>query len=258
MAGILTAASWAPLEQATVDEIVNQTKLSAEQIEAFYHDQFVDDQIQDFLAVFRERRIAGTIVDIGGGCGFFAKQLAQSTGAKTRVIDMDPRSIEECERIGVDGLIGDALSPTPCGDESVATFNLILHHLVGSSEKKTRDLQLKALESWKERADFLFVNEYIYQSFAGNLSGRLIYEITSSRFLSAIGRFVSKIIPSLKANTFGVGVRFRSHDEWRQLFSEAGYRVIDSRIGKPEYISPPLRGLMIKTIRRDSFLLAAS
>jgi len=235
--------------------MVIQTKLSAEQIEAFYHDEFVDDQVRDFRDMLGSGRGGKRVVDIGGGCGFFARQLAETAGESTRVIDMDPRSIEECRKLGVDGRIGDALSPAADGDEGVVTFNLILHHLVGATEAETRQLQIRALKAWRGKVDHLFVNEYIYQSYALNLSGRLIYEITSSRVLSAIARKISRFIPAFKANTFGVGVRFRSHEEWRTVFAEAGYRVIDSRIGQAERISPALRTLLIKTIRRDSFVL---
>src|SRR3546814_13793629 len=74
----------------------------------------------------------------------------------------------------------------------------------------------------------------------------------SSKILSFIGRQVSRVLPSLRANTFGIGVRFRSHKEWRQLFAEAGFHVLDMRTGRNERISPPLRGLLIKAIRRES------
>ena len=87
------------------------------------------------------------------------------------------------------------------------------------------------------------------------MSGWLIYQITSSSVLSAIGKAVSKIIPSFRANTFGTGVRFRSHDEWEKLFSHAGFKVTSSIVGRNEYVALPLRLLLIKNIRRDSFLL---
>jgi len=48
-----------------------------------------------------------------------------------------------------------------------------------------------------------------------NLTGKLIYHITSNNFLSKIARSLANFAPSLKANTFGVGVRFRSMNEWR-------------------------------------------
>ena len=38
----------------------------------------------------------------------------------------------------------------------------------------------------------------------------------------------SIVVPSLKANTFGVGVRFRAHGEWLRVFESAGYDVKSS------------------------------
>lgn len=234
---------------------MNQSKLSNEQIMAFYHEEFVEDQVRDFRDLVGEGRTKGAVVDIGGGCGFFAKRLAVAAGERTRVIDTDNYSVEECAKKEIEAFIGDALEPEILGDEEVVTFNLILHHLVGDTERKTRELQKKAISSWHMNARYIFVNEYIYESYVGNLSGALIYRITSNRILSYLGRLVSRIIPAFRANTFGVGVRFRSNEEWKKLFSECNLRVVDSRIGAPEHIALPLRALLIKEIRRDSFLL---
>ena len=99
------------------------------------------------------------------------------------------------------------------------------------------------------------MNEYIYERRVGNLSGWLIYAVTRSRLLSAIGRAVARLVPSLKANTFGVGVRIRAHDEWRAVFRQAGFEVLQTRRGEPEAVSPARRLLLIKSIRRDSFVL---
>ena len=65
----------------------------------------------------------------------------------------------------------------------------------------------------------------------------------------------SKLMPLLKANTFGVGVRFRSYDEWMQLFQEAGFSVVKTELGRKEIVSLPRRLLLIKQIRKDSFLI---
>lgn len=237
-----------------MDQIVNQTKLSAEQVQAFYHDEFVNDQVRDFLDLVGPMGDE-LVVDIGGGCGFFAHQLSQTGGYPTRVLDMDPTSIASCHELGLDARIDDALAPEVAGDEKIVCFNLILHHLVGTNERETRTLQLKAMRAWQGRGVRVFVNEYIYQSIVGQVSPRLIYEVTASRVLSRIGLLVSKFIPSFRANTFGVGVRFRSHEQWLGMFAEAGFRVADKRIGQAEPISLPRRTLLIKTIRRDSFLL---
>jgi hypothetical protein len=235
--------------------MTQQALLSPEQIRAFYHDHFVADQVHDFVALAGRDTIAGVVVDVGGGCGYFAHHLQNVAGAATRVLDTDPGSVRQCAERNVEAVLADALQPDIRGDESVVTFNLILHHLVGGRESETRAMQKGALQAWSASPVRLFVNEYIYQSFLGNLSGRLIFAITSSRILSRVGRAVARFVPALRANTFGVGVRFRSHDEWIALFRECGYKVIDRRLGTPEPIPLPLRALLIAQIRRDSFLL---
>jgi len=172
-----------------------------------------------------------------------------------RVIDTDPVSVEKCRLNDVPAFLESAFEVHPRGDEGVVCFNLILHHLVSDSEEHTSQLQKKALELWKDQKTKLFVNEYIYDSYLMHLSGWLIYQITNSRFLSAIGLFVSRFASSLRANTFGVGVRFRSHEEWKKKFREAGFIVTGTVLGPEERISLPLRLLLIKSIRKDSFLL---
>lgn len=232
-----------------------QKTLSAEQVEAFYHDEFVTDQIRHFVQLLSGSPLQGRVVDMGGGCGFFARRLAELTDHDVKVIDMDPASVMACRAAGLDAVEGDALNPQFAGNEEIVTFNLILHHLVAQSEPDTLALQKRALAVWRPHAKAVFVNEYIYESMLGNLSGHLIYRITKSTLLSAVGRAVSKIVPSLKANTFGVGVRFRSHNEWRCIFEAVGYTVKDCVIGTNEPVSLPRRLLLIKSIRRDSFLL---
>ncbi len=232
-----------------------QQKLSAEQVAEFYHDEFVQDQTRDFAELTGAADGEGVVVDIGGGVGFFAERLRAELGCPVRVLEMDPESVAQCTARAIPAQLGDALAPPIAGDERFVCLNLILHHLVANDEPTTRALQVQALRAWSTTSAEIFVNEYIYESFLGRISGRLIFEITVSRLLSAIGRRVAKIVPALKANTFGVGVRFRSHDEWRELFSEAGYTVYRARIGGDERVRMPLRLLLIKAIRRDSYIL---
>lgn len=236
-----------------------QIKLSADQIEAFYHDEFVTSQLQAFTTLVSARGVkSDVVVDVGGGVGHFASALSTSgTVGSVRVIDMDPVSVRLCEEKGLDAKQGDALAPPVNGDEDVVCFNLILHHLVGNSEGATLSMQSQALRSWHGKAKAIFVDEYIYDSYWSDISGKLIYAITKSPILSQIGKVVSRIIPSLRANTFGIGVRFRSHDEWISIFCENGYRVDEFVCGAEENVSRARRMLMIKSCRRDSFLLVA-
>lgn len=246
-----------PVEPAlAVKAKTSQKRLSAEQVEAFYHDQFVKDQVDHFVSLVREGGTAeGVVVDVGGGCGFFAAGLAGRTGRSVRVLDSDPKSIQACREVGVSAEKGDALNPNISGNEDIACFNLILHHLIAQTDLATYELQCSALGVWRNQIRAAFINEYIYDSYIGTASGWLIYQITKSRVLSWVGALLGRIIPSLKANTFGVGVRFRAHKEWLRLFDAAGYDVKGAIKGVPEEVSFARRLLLIKAIRRDSFLL---
>ena len=235
-----------------------QKILSQGQIEAFYHDNFVESQVRDFVKLIGSRiePHLGKVVDMGGGCGYFAKALQHQSDFKIRVVDTDVMSISLCNQAGLEGVCDDALNPKIVGDELVTCFNLILHHLVGKSESETRKLQERALSIWQSNGNIIFINEYIYESFfINNFSGWFIYQITSKTLLSKVGLLMAKIFPSLKANTFGVGVRFRSHEDWLLMFESLGFDVIDVIKGKQEGISLPRRLLLIKNCRRDSFLL---
>lgn len=232
-----------------------QTILSAEQIHNFYHDHFVEDQVLNFISMLGTAGEIKNVVDIGGGCGFFAKRLQNRTDYKVKVLDMDPLSVQACRESGIDAVQGDALNPKITGDEEIVSFNLILHHLVATSDCDTLALQRRALRLWQPHIKAIFVNEYIYESYLLGFSGWLIYRITKSPLLSWIGSAVANVLPSLRANTFGVGVRFRASQEWLRVFESAGYVVKSTTKGDCEYVSLPRRLLLIKQIRRDSFLL---
>ena len=237
-----------------------QKTLSSEALAAFYHDQFVQDQVRDFLDLIGPADSPSNVVaDVGGGCGYFARALQHESAWQVRVLDMDVGSIEACKENGVAAKQTDALKPEITGDEAIASFNLILHHLVGHTTAQTREMQIAALRAWAAQAERLFVNEYIYESYAeSRISAYLIWLITSSKALSFIAGTVARLVPSLRANTFGTGVRFRAADEWVRLFRQAGYDVVARHRGRDEGVSLARRMLLIKSCRRDSFLLCAT
>lgn len=234
-----------------------QSTLRPDQIAKFYHDAFVSEQVRHFQALFSSSLNIGdrVVVDVGGGVGYFALAVGGLYGVSVRVVDMDPLSVAKCQESGVHAVRGDATSCVPMGDEAIVCFNLILHHLVGSSEKTTRGLQGRAIRQWRGDDRRIFINEYIYESYVKNVSGWLIYQITSNRLLSALCEWVSRVIPAFRANTFGVGVRFRSHKEWRKIFEEEGFSIVSTQFGNEERVALPLRLLLIKSIRKDSYLL---
>ena len=122
-------------------EPVVRRLLDASQLEEFYQENFGEDQVGDFNALIGDVGEGGVVVDVGGGCGHLAQRLGEVTGIRTRVVDMDPASVEACRRAGVEAALGDALQPEFAGDEAVVCFNLIPHHLAGRVERETRALQ---------------------------------------------------------------------------------------------------------------------
>jgi hypothetical protein len=240
---------------------LNQQTLSQNQIQAFYHDDFVESQVRDFDTLLKVsvKPLEGTIIDIGGGAGFFAKAIQERLAVKVSVLDSDAKSVFLCHQAGIEAIQGDALNPLIIDTGNVVCFNLILHHLVGKSEDETLSLQSRALTVWHPTAWAIFIHEYIYESYVINdFSARLIFRITSSPILSYAADIIAKYVPSLKANTFGVGVRFRSYAEWRRIFSSLGFDIVETVKGEEEGVSLARRLLLIKNCRRDSFLLKPS
>lgn len=137
-------------------------------------------------------------------------------------MDADPVSVRSACEAGVDESIGNALQPAFVGDEEMVSFNLILHHPVADTDAHTL----------------------------------AICRIARSRALSTIGRALGCVVPAMRANSFGVGVRFRSHGKWeREVFAPAGWCVVRRLRGPEEVVSWLWRILLIKSIHRDSFLL---
>lgn len=243
-------------------KVEEQLRLNTDQISEFYTEKFASDQLSDLEKLLGESNISlkpeRLVVDLGGGCGHFARKVSQAFGCRVRVIDSDPTSIKTCQAINgdyVEGILGDALKPPVTGDEQLVCFNLVFHHLIGKTEEATRAIQALALSHWLPSKTMVFVNEYVYDAWFFNLSGKIIYNITKSTSLSRLAAAVSRLIPSLRANTFGVGVRFRGHEEWCELFRDAGYEVLSVRRGNAEPLSFARRLLLIRETRRDSFLL---
>lgn len=155
-----------------------QKTLSQDQIEAFYHDYFVESQVRDFVKLSGRaiNSTPGKIVDVGGGRGFFAKALQDFTALKVKVLDTDMQSIGFCKQAGIEAAYGDALNPTVMGDENVVCFNLILHHLVGKSEDETCNLQRRALSGTQILPQSSSMNISMNHLFSKTFPGGLFFK----------------------------------------------------------------------------------
>jgi protein-L-isoaspartate O-methyltransferase len=61
-----------------------QKTLNREQVAAVYHDLFVQQQVEHFKKIALSNVEQGKfVVDIGGGCGYFASAVAREFGVAT-------------------------------------------------------------------------------------------------------------------------------------------------------------------------------
>ena len=130
---------------------MQQSTLSDAQISAFYHDEFVKDQVEHFDMLTQKTAETQDIpvIDVGGGMGYFALAVRERLLRAVQVVDMDPRSIEHCKSLGIEAAVGDALALHPGLAPEIACFNLILHHLVAPTDRATARLQELALSQWR-------------------------------------------------------------------------------------------------------------
>lgn len=61
-----------------------QKILSAEQVEAFYHDEFVDDQVRHFVAMFGAEAAHKTLLTWEAGAGFLRDNWPARPTARSR------------------------------------------------------------------------------------------------------------------------------------------------------------------------------
>jgi len=236
--------------------MVEQRILSKEQLSDFYIETFVAEQKAHISRLLKTDTPDLKIVDVGGGAGFLASAVGKELGFAVTVWDIDPEAVRLARLRGVNAVEKNILTSIEKQPVDVMFFNLVLHHLVGSSNKQTLETQRVALENAKRCANTILVHEYIYESyFFDELSSWLIWLLTSSTSLVRLLRMIGKIVPSLNANTLGVGVRFHCKSGWKRQFEEAGFMVVNSIDCQREHVSLARRILLIRNLYRTTFLL---
>lgn len=240
-----------------------QRVLSEEATEAFDHGWLFPAQVQHFAELtgyaadepFR-------VLDVGGGTGLFAQELRQKfTQCSVTILDLSQWSVDKAKARGVTAVLGSILDPPASLTVQrfdVVVFNMILHHLVGDSDNLTEQNQKQALRvaaSLLSSGGRIIFNEYCYSGFMyDDVSGRLIYELTSSKALAGVIRAIGRLFPKhLSANTVGVGVRFRPLRRWEQLGAASGLVLQRTLDGPPDPPSLVRRvSLLIREVRRSS------
>jgi len=198
-------------------------------------------------------------LDLGGGTGRFADLLlAHYPLAEGCVFDnsalllarnkLDPRKQLICDSAEHLGNID--------GRFDLVSVHWLLHHLVGDSYAQTTANQravLGGLAGLLTGCGRISLFENNYQGLVlSALPGWLIYEATAMRSLAALTR-------RLGANTAGVGVCFRSEQQWRAMIAATGFKIVD--YGEPDQWIWPLRWywrvfLFLRRVRVGHYWLA--
>lgn len=206
------------------------------------------------------------ILDIGGGAGYFMAEIkAIFPYASVTVMDLDGTAVTKAREKGIFAVNGSILEPVPVelyGQKfDIVCFNLVLHHIVTGRLFGTRHIQKKSLENASSLINtngILFIHEICYEgAILKGFPGWMIYLLTSSRLLEPFFNAIGKLSRSLFANTTGIGVRYRSDEGWRKIFSEVQVFSFDQSLtGTPEG-HPRLRNFVlgIKSVRRRSYLI---
>ncbi|MFC1636762.1 methyltransferase [Planctomycetota bacterium] len=171
---------------------------------------------------------AFSFLDIGGGNGVFADRMLEYYPMATATVLDDSEVLlsknkrHERKKI-IFGSVADMDELLAGSRFDIVFMNWLLHHLVSDSYGETTEnvksaLQM-SLDLLKDRGR-LSVFENMYDGWLfDNLSGHIIFHLTSSRKLAGLMR-------KLGANTAGVGICVRSKKNWCKMIDESGLRLL--------------------------------
>ena len=214
--------------------MIEQRILKRKALDAFDTNEGVAEQIAHFKLCYEYNRDSKfTLLDIGGGGGYFISALQREyPNMRATILDLDNLAIEKAASNGLNGIVGSVLNPPSqltSQKFDVICFNLVLHHIIATKDSDTRKLQSLALFNARAISSVggsIFIHEICYEGrFFSGSSSAIIFHILTNALLSKMTLFISKYVPSLKANTLGVGVRYRAYDAWVKLIKLSGYNI---------------------------------
>jgi len=190
-------------------------QLSDEQLSQF-DTEYVTDEMWKPI----EREIARdfpsggfSFLDLGGGNGIFADRILRAYPNSTgTVLDSSELLLSRNSRSPrKEVVLGDAMRIEALGQYDIIFCNWLLHHLVASSYRRTRqniDAALHACANHLTPNGRFSLYDNDYSGYIDNAPSRLIFLLTSSKVLA-------RVVKSMGANTAGVGVCFLSDREWQ-------------------------------------------
>ncbi|MCM1047003.1 MAG: class I SAM-dependent methyltransferase [Clostridiales bacterium] len=185
-----------------------------------------------------------TILDIGGGAGYFAKELLRRVTAKDSkvcridiyVIDTHRYDTWNDNDESIHFIEGDAMDiELICGGGTLDYIfcNMFFHHLLGDSFKQSemfrKDLINKMKKVLKAGGKIGIIDNINDGLLWDQASCRILYFLTATK-----NPIVVKVCKRMGSNSAGVGVCMLSRKMWHELVNGAGMRIIDSTDSEPD------------------------
>lgn len=167
------------------------------------------------------------LLDVGGGGGCFTK-LCQENFEDTNLCIVDPSKslLQKQDLKNIELVVGKL--PNDINIEEKYDYihiKEVLHHVTGSSPKKSKNLVALSLNNLKEnnlnKNGFIFIHELFYESHLfPTFTRTLIF------YLLKIQNQLHIKIP-VKEFLMGLDVCFYTRDELESLFKEHGFQIVD-------------------------------
>jgi hypothetical protein len=194
-------------------------------IKPSWHDYY----LLEFIKCHRNTR--GSLLDVGGGSGIFST-LVKNMDPSIDVTIVDPSQIllNKVPDIGIKktrGSLPDNLNLEPDLVFGYIHLREVIHHIVGHTEKDSKDLAVKSLMILRNHLDdngYIMIHELFYEGYIiPSISRSIIFHLLN--FQNNIGIKV----PSREFLN-GLQVCFYARNEFNLLLASCGYRLVDQKI----------------------------
>lgn len=195
-----------------------------------------------------------SMLDVGGGTGALCDYLhEQFPHSRATVLDISPdllgANVPAPWKTILQGSATDLASLLGRQSFDLVCIHSLLHHVVdGKYHSSGRQVErvLQQVQDVLAPGGRLSLFELSYRGWPiETLSGRIIFELTSSRLLGPLCR-------RLGANAGGVGVRFLPESAWRDMLERLGFNILEVARAEPYqfplYVRAPLAMRIVEPV----------
>lgn len=174
-----------------------------------------------------------TILDVGGGAGYFSKQLetilSENIELEIYLLDTHKYVTWDDKVSKIHFIQGDALQINKIFSEKMFDYifcNMIFHHLLGDSFKESSQIREKCLKNivsvLKDDGKIGIIDNYNNGLLIDSISCRIIYALTNIR-----NPMIVRLCKRFGSNSAGVGVCMQSRKMWQKLIKKSGLEIIE-------------------------------